>query len=72
MMNFNGGTAISGTSIASLGLFIGSMLLRSGDVAIALCFLVLTAIYCLLVLMTLCRYIINYRRNRHLLNYNLN
>ena len=72
MMNFNGGTTISGTSIASLGLFIGSMLLRSGDIAIALCFLALTVIYCLLVLTTLCRYIINYRRNRHVLNYNLN
>jgi hypothetical protein len=25
-----------------------------------------------LVLTTLCRYIINYRRNKHLLNYNIN
>jgi len=72
MLNFNGGTAVSGTSIASLGLYVGSLLLRLGDVAIAICFLVLTALYCLIVITTLCRYIINYRRNKHLLAYKIN
>ncbi|MBI4068515.1 hypothetical protein HY413_03895 [Candidatus Kaiserbacteria bacterium] len=72
MLNFNGGTTVSGTSIASLGIYVGSMLLRSGDVAIAVCFLALTGTYCLIVITTLCRYIINYRRNKHLLAYNLN
>ncbi|RJQ35614.1 hypothetical protein C4568_00660 [Candidatus Parcubacteria bacterium] len=66
MLNFNGGTTISGTSIATLGLFVGSMLLRSGDVVIAICFLVLTTAYVLLMLATLCRYVVNYRRNMRL------
>ena len=72
MLNFNGGTTVSGTSIASLGLYVGSLLLRSGDVAIAVCFLALTSVYCVLVVTTLIRYTINYRRNKHLLTYNVN
>ena len=70
-MNFNGGTAISGTSISSMGVYVGSLLLDSGDFAIALCFLMLTSVYLLIVIATLCRYVINYRRNIYLLDYKL-
>ena len=71
MLNFNGGTAVSGTSIASMGIYVGSLLLRSGDVAIAICFLTLSVVYLLIVLATVCRYVINYRRNKYLLDYKL-
>ena len=72
MFNFNGGTTVSGTSMASLGMYVGSLLLHAGDVAIAVCFLVLTSAYLFVVITTLCRYIINYRRNKHLFVYKLN
>ena len=72
MFNFNGGTTVSGTSMASLGMYVGSLLLHAGDVAIAVCFLVLTSAYLFVVITTLCRYIINYRRNKHLFAYKLN
>ena len=70
-MNLNGGTVISGASISSMGVYVGTLLLDSGDIAIALCFLMLTSIYLLIVIATLFRYVINYRRNRYLLDYKL-
>ena len=70
-MNLNGGTVISGASISSMGVYVGTLLLDSGDIAIALCFLMLTSIYLLIVIATLCRYVINYHRNRYLLDYKL-
>jgi hypothetical protein len=66
MLNFNGGTSIAGTSIASMGLYVGVFLLRSGDFAVALCFLLLTCVYFTIVISTLCRFFINYRRNREI------
>ena len=71
MLNFNGGTTVSGASISSMGVYVGSLLLRSGDVAIAICFLALSVIYLLIIIATICRYIINYRRNKYLLDYKL-
>lgn len=64
MFNFNGGTTVSGTSIASLGMYVGSLLLHAGDIAIAVCFLLLTSAYLFIVITTLTRYIINYHRHR--------
>ncbi len=69
MLNFNGGTGVAGTSIAPMSMFAGYLLLESGDVALAICFLILSSLYFLFVICTLCRYFINYRRNRHLLDY---
>ncbi|OGG79686.1 hypothetical protein A3A39_01815 [Candidatus Kaiserbacteria bacterium RIFCSPLOWO2_01_FULL_54_13] len=69
MLNFNGGTVISGTSIAPLGAYAGYLLLQSGNVAIAVCFLLLTVVYFVIAVSTLCRYIINYYRSKHLLHY---
>jgi len=69
MLNFNGGTAVSGTSIASTGVYAGVLLLRSGDLAVAVCFLLLTGIYIAIIIATLCRYVINYHRSKHLLHY---
>ena len=68
MLNFNGGTTIGGTSLSPLGMYAGYLLLQSGNFWIALCFLALTSIYLLIVITTLCRYIINYHRNKYLLN----
>lgn len=70
MFNFNGGTTVSGASVASLGMYVGSLLLHAGDIAIAVCFLILTSAYLFVVVTTLIRYIINYRRNRDALRYN--
>ena len=67
MLNFNGGTGISGTSLSPLGMYAGYLLLQSGNFWVAVCFLVLTGLYFLIVVLTLCRYIINYRRNISLL-----
>ena len=64
MFNFNGGTVGVGTSISPLGLYAGYLLMHSGNFWIAVCFLVLTSVYLLLVLATLCRYVINYDRNK--------
>ncbi|OGG52881.1 hypothetical protein A3H16_03380 [Candidatus Kaiserbacteria bacterium RIFCSPLOWO2_12_FULL_53_8] len=69
MLNFNGGTTISGTSLTPLGMYAGYLLMHSGNFWLAVCFLALTSIYFLIVITTLCRYIINYRRNRYLLTY---
>ena len=71
MLNFNGGTAVSGTSIAGMSTYVGFLLLHAGDIAIALCFLALTGIYLFFVIATLTRYIINYRRNKYMLDYKL-
>ncbi len=45
-------------------MYVGSLLLHVGDVAIAVCFLALTSVYLFIVITTLTRYTINYRRNR--------
>lgn len=68
MFNFNGGTTLSGTSLTPLGLYAGYLLMNSGNFWVAVCFLGLTTIYFLIVVCTLTRYIINYRRNKHLLH----
>ena len=68
MLNFNGGTTVAGTSFAPLGIFAGYLLMHSGNFWIAVAFLALTGIYFLIVMATLCRYIINYRRNIRVLN----
>jgi hypothetical protein len=47
-----------------LGLYAGYLLLHSGNLIIAICFLALTTISFLLVITMLCRYIINYRRTK--------
>ncbi len=52
-----------------LGVYAGYLLLRSGNVWLALCFLVVTGLCFLVVLLMICRYIINYRRNKHPLAY---
>ncbi len=65
MFNLNGGTTVSGTSLGVSGMYVGVLLLRSGDIAIAIAFLVLTSLYLLVVVSTLCRYFINYRRNKY-------
>src|SRR3989344_5330377 len=53
-MNLNGGTVISGASISSMGVYVGTLLLDSGDIAIALCFLMLTSIYLLIIPLFIC------------------
>jgi heme/copper-type cytochrome/quinol oxidase subunit 2 len=69
MLNFNGGTTISGTSLSPLGMYAGYLLMQAGNFWLAVCFLALTVIYVLIVITTLCRYIINYRRNKQALDY---
>jgi len=66
MINFNGGTVGLGTSLSPLGVYAGYLLMHSGNYWVAICFLVLTGIYFGIVAATVCRYIINYRRNAHL------
>ncbi len=51
-----------GTSISPVGAYAGYLLMESGNVWVAACFFLLATISTLLVLTTLCRYIINYRR----------
>ena len=68
MFNFNGGTTISGTSLSPLGTYAGYLLMEAGNFWLAVCFLALTLVYLLIVLTTLCRYVINYRRNKSLLH----
>lgn len=68
MFNFNGGTVGLGTSLSPLGVYAGYLLMHSGNFWIAVCFLVLTSAYLLLVIAMLCRYTINYRRNKHLMS----
>lgn len=69
MINFNGGTVGLGTSLSPLGLYAGYLLMHYGNFWLALCFLALTSAYLLLVLATMCRYFINYRRNKEPLQY---
>ena len=69
MLNFNGGTTIGATSLSPLGMYAGYLLMHSGNFWIALCFLALTGVYFLIVVTTLCRYIINYHRNKSTLDY---
>ena len=66
MFNFNGGTTLSGTSLTPLGLYAGYLLMNSGNFWVAVCFLLLTTLYFLIVVCMLSRYIINYHRNKHL------
>ena len=70
MINFNGGSVALGASISPLGAYAGYLLLQSGNFWVALCFLVLSIAYFLLVLMMLVRYFINYRRSKHLFTKN--
>ena len=63
MINFNGGSVALGSSISPLGAYAGYLLMHSGNFWLALCFLALSCIYFGIVLATLCRYVINYRRN---------
>lgn len=65
MINFNGGSVALGSSISPLGIYAGYLLLHSGNFWLAVCFLVLTGTYSFIVISTLCRFIINYRRNAH-------
>jgi hypothetical protein len=67
MFNFNGGTVGLGTSISPLGIYAGYLLMHSGNYWLAECFLVFTGVYFAIVVAMLCRYVINYRRTRHLL-----
>ncbi|PIR83994.1 hypothetical protein COU18_01130 [Candidatus Kaiserbacteria bacterium CG10_big_fil_rev_8_21_14_0_10_51_14] len=71
MINFNGGTVSLGTSLSPLGLYAGYLLMHSGNFWIAIGFLALTTLYFVIVVATLCRYIINYRRNHHLMHSNV-
>lgn len=63
MINFNGGSVALGTSISPLGAYAGYLLMNSGNFWLAICFLALTTIYFSIVLATLCRYVINFRRS---------
>jgi Flp pilus assembly protein TadB len=67
MINFNGGTVSLGTSLSPLGMYAGYLLMHSGNYWVAISFLALTITYFVIVIATLCRYIINYRRTRYLL-----
>lgn len=53
-----------GGSVTPLGMYAGYLLLHSGNFWIASAFLALTGVYFFLVATTLCRYAINYRRNK--------
>ncbi len=66
MFNFNGSTIATG-SMTPFGVYAGYLLLHSGDVVLAIGFLTLAGISFLLVVATLSRYIINYQRNKYLL-----
>ena len=50
------------------GIYAGYLLMHSGNFWVAVCFLALTAFSLLIVVTTLCRYIVNYRRNKRLLS----
>ena len=69
MLNFNGGTTISGTSLSPISMYAGYLLMQAGNFWLAVSFLALTVVYLLIVITTLCRYIINYRRNRYFLQH---
>ncbi len=67
MIHFNGGSVALGNTISPLGIYAGYLLLHSGNFWLAVCFLALTGTYFFIVISMLCRFIINYRRNTHLL-----
>jgi hypothetical protein len=67
MINFNGGTVGLGTSLSPLGIYAGYLLVHSGNYWMAISFLALTVTYFGIIAATLCRYVINYRRNAHLI-----
>lgn len=71
MLNFTGGTGIMGTSMTPLGVYAGYLLMHSGNIWLAACFLGLALLSFLLVACTVCRYIINYRRTRYSFEYTL-
>lgn len=71
MFNFNGGAVGLGPSLSPLGMYAGYLLVHSGSYWMAVCFLVLTSVYSVIVIATLCRYVINYRRNAGLLRGNV-
>ena len=62
MINFNGGSVSLGQSLSPLGLYAGYLLLHSGNFWLAICFLVLSGFYLVVVAASVCRYVINYRR----------
>lgn len=66
MFNFHGGSTALGTSMTPLSVYAGYMLLHSGNVWIAGCFLVLVSVSFFITATMLCRYVINYRRNKRL------
>ena len=66
MIHF-GGTVSLGTSFSPLGMYAGYLLMQSGNFWLAVCFLALTTIFFFVGTASLCRYVINYRRNKHLL-----
>lgn len=63
----NNGTTALGASIVPLGMYAGYLLLHSGNFWMEVCFLALTGISFFLMVTTLCRYVVNYRRNKELL-----
>ena len=64
MINFNGGAVGLGNSLSPLGMYAGFLLMHSGNFWLAVCFLVLTSIYCLVLAAMLCRYCINFYRSK--------
>ena len=58
-----GGTVGLGTSISPLGAYAGYLLIQAGNFWLAAAFLGLTSACFCIVLASLCRYIINYRRS---------
>lgn len=66
MLNLNGGTTFSGSSLSALGMYAGYLLMQSGNFWIAVCFMVVTTVYFLLTVCTIIRFVVNYRRNRKL------
>ncbi len=70
MFNFHGGTAGVGGAITPLGVYAGYLLVTTGNFWLGIAFLVLTSMFFVLILATLCRYVINYRRNqKHMQEY---
>ena len=65
MINFNGGTVALGTSISPLGAYAGYLLLHSGNVWLAACFLALTLASFSISVAMLARFVVNMRRAVH-------
>jgi len=66
LINFNGGTVGLGTSLSPLGMYAGYLLIHSGNFWMAIGFLILAAVYFVILVASLCRFIINSRRNAQL------